>query len=633
MSADRAGQEPESPSDDLPDVESRIFSGPMGGGGAGGATRARSSGWKLDVDLPDLESEDAPAASAAKPPSSRDRYVYEGEIGRGGMGAVYRVRDNDLRRTLAMKVAHANAESDASEGEPSLLDRFLEEAQVTSQLDHPGIVPLHELGIDAKGRVYFTMKLVRGRHLGEVFDLAREHREGWSRERILIVLVRVCEAMAYAHAKGVVHRDLKPANVMTGRFGEVYVMDWGLAKVRGRKERKRRTSSTVSFVATRRTSESGDGPMETSHGTVFGTPAYMSPEQARGELERVDERSDVYSLGAMLYHHLVGHAPYAHGGARGSATTVLRWLLDAPPPKVRELAPDAPADLAAICDKAMAREPGDRYTTVQAFGDDLRSFLLGRPVSALPLGAAARMVRWCRRNPFAAGLLFAVTAGAGYGIFRLGSLGEDLVEQTALASAAMKTQILQDVNSFYSSQVAGRVDREHVEVTYDYAAKKGAIPIPATFLTELGEKISAHTGGVKVRQYSDFPFKFREPWKLDAFEQNALAALRMEPEKPVYSFEDVDGKPVLRYAIGRRMEPSCVVCHNEHPASPKKDWKVGDVRGVLEIVRPLDEDIARVRKGLRGTMLVVAGIVGGLVLLSAIGIVRSAAAKSAGAKA
>jgi serine/threonine protein kinase len=626
MAPERRDEGPERPEDELPEVESRIFSGP----------RARSPGWKLDVDLPDLEAEDEAAPETRKPGSNRERYVYEGEIGRGGMGAVYRVRDNDLRRTLAMKVAHANAESEPTEGEPSLLDRFLEEAQVTGQLDHPGIVPLHELGIDAKGRVYFTMKLVRGRHLGEVFELAKQHREGWSRERILIVLVRVCEAMAYAHAKGVVHRDLKPANVMTGRFGEVYVMDWGLAKVRGRSERKKRTSSTVSFVATRRTSESGDasrGAMETSHGTVFGTPAYMSPEQARGEIELVDERSDVYSIGAILYHHLVGHAPYAHGGTRVSGEEVLRRLLEGPPPTSKELAPDAPPELTAICDRAMAREPEARYATTHAIADDLRSFLVGRPVSALPLGPVARTVRWCRRNPFAAGLLFAVTAGAGYGIFRLGSLGEDLVEQTALASAAMKTQILQDVNSFYSSQVAGRVDREHTEVTYDYASKKGAIPIPATFLTELGEKISAHTGGVKVRQYSDFPFQFRQPWKLDRFEQNALAELRMDPEKPVYSFEDVDGKPVLRYAIGRRMEPSCVVCHNEHPASPKKDWKVGDVRGVLEIVRPLDEDIARVRKGLRGTMLVVAGIVGGLMLLSAIGIVRASSTKSAGPKA
>jgi serine/threonine-protein kinase len=165
--------------------------------------------------------------------------------------------------------------------------------------------------------VYFTMRLVRGRHLGEVFELARRGEEGWSRERILIALIRVCEAMAYAHAKGVVHRDLKPANVMTGRFGEVYVMDWGLAKVRGRIDRPRAGESTVSVIRTKRTTERERSPVETSHGTVFGTPAYMSPEQARGDVANVDERSDVYSLGTILYHHLVGHQPYAHGGAHG----------------------------------------------------------------------------------------------------------------------------------------------------------------------------------------------------------------------------------------------------------------------------------------------------------------------------
>jgi hypothetical protein len=308
-------------------------------------------------------------------------------------------------------------------------------------------------------------------------------------------------------------------------------------------------------------------------------------------------------------------------------------VIDGPPPDPLEVAPGIPHELAAICAKAMAREPEHRYQAMSELADDLRAFLVGRPVSALPLGPAGRIVRWCGRNPLAAGLLVAVTAGAGYGISCLASLGHDLVQQNALESAAMKAQILQDVNSFYSSQVAGRVDREHVQVTHDYASKAGAIPIPATFLTELGEKISAHTGGVRVRQYSDFPFTFRQPWVLDEFETSALAKLRVEPEKPVYSFEDVDGKPVLRYAIGRRMEPSCVACHNAHPASPKKDWKVGDVRGVLEIVRPLDQDVARMKSGLRGTLLVVAAIVGGLMLLSAVGIVRSAARRGEAAKA
>src|SRR5688500_1375331 len=161
------------------------------------------------------------------------RYQIEGEIGRGGMGAILRAFDPDLRRVLAMKVAlEQDAATDARQRQR--LGRFLEEAQITGQLDHPGVVPVHELGLDAQGRLYFTMRLVRGQELGAIYELASKGRDDWSTVRVLGVLLKVCEAMAYAHSKGVIHRDLKPANVMVGRFGEVYVMDWGLAKVIGR---------------------------------------------------------------------------------------------------------------------------------------------------------------------------------------------------------------------------------------------------------------------------------------------------------------------------------------------------------------------------------------------------------------
>ena len=157
------------------------------------------------------------------------------------MGTILRVWDGDLRRNLAMKVMHGRGVGSSSPGEGAggavdqeRLGRFLEEAQITGQLDHPGVVPVHDLGIDSKGRCYFTMRFVRGRELKEVFDLAREHKEGWTRTKVLGAILKVCEAMAYAHSKGVVHRDLKPANVMVGRFGETYVMDWGLARVLGR---------------------------------------------------------------------------------------------------------------------------------------------------------------------------------------------------------------------------------------------------------------------------------------------------------------------------------------------------------------------------------------------------------------
>jgi eukaryotic-like serine/threonine-protein kinase len=157
------------------------------------------------------------------------RYRLLGEVGRGGMGTVLKVWDADLRRPLAMKVVlgrDAESSGQTPPVDPRTLGRFLEEAQVTGQLDHPGIVPVHELGLDSEGRVYFTMRLVRGRELKAIFGLVETRAEGWTLSRTLGVLLRVCEAMAFAHDKGVVHRDLKPSNVMVGRFGEVYVMDW-----------------------------------------------------------------------------------------------------------------------------------------------------------------------------------------------------------------------------------------------------------------------------------------------------------------------------------------------------------------------------------------------------------------------
>jgi tRNA A-37 threonylcarbamoyl transferase component Bud32 len=166
------------------------------------------------------------------------RYERREEIARGGMGIVHRVFDPVLRRQLAMKVILARKKEESPRERhlamQRALARFLEEAQVTSQLDHPGIVPVHELGIDESGRVYFTMRLVRGRDFRRILELVRDGREGWTRTRALHVLLRVCEAVAYAHSKGVIHRDLKPGNLMVGRFGEVCVMDWGLARVRRR---------------------------------------------------------------------------------------------------------------------------------------------------------------------------------------------------------------------------------------------------------------------------------------------------------------------------------------------------------------------------------------------------------------
>jgi len=334
------------------------------------------------------------------------RYQARGEVARGGMGVILRVWDEDLRRELAMKVV-LGEEGEAGTGTvaPKMLGRFLEEAQVTGQLDHPGIVPVHELGLDERGSVYFTMRLVKGRDLKEIFERCHAGDADWPLTRVLWILLKVCDAMAYAHEKGVVHRDLKPANVMVGRHGEVYVMDWGLARVLGRPDlhdlRLKREETAMSLVQSDRradASHSADSLLFTMDGDVVGTPAYMAPEQARGEIEKLGPRSDVYALGAMLYHLLSGEMPYIPSGAKVSQHAVLRMALEGPPRALQAVRADVHEELAAICDKAMARAPEQRYADMGALGADLRAYLENRVVSAHRRGAWIELVKWVQRN-------------------------------------------------------------------------------------------------------------------------------------------------------------------------------------------------------------------------------------------
>ena len=339
-------------------------------------------------------------------PSNSDtvgRYRTIGELGRGGMGVVFEVHDRELDRHLAKKVILDPAAT------PAALRRFLNEARVTARLEHPGIVPVHDIGIDERGRAYFTMAMVRGQDLSQVLRAARDAPDppspGRTRARILQILVRVCEAVAFAHSRGVVHRDLKPSNIMVGPFGEAYVMDWGLAR--------------TAAGAHPSPEEAGSPPdpvgippsADTLAGDVLGTPAYMAPEQARGDLEAVDARSDVYALGAILYRLLAGHAPYATGPESQRDTVLERVLTSRPDP----LPAGIPDELVAICNKAMAREPEHRYASAVHLGDDLRAFLELRVVSAHEHGRFADLRKWVRRNrgltAAAALAVLALTAG------------------------------------------------------------------------------------------------------------------------------------------------------------------------------------------------------------------------------
>lgn len=326
------------------------------------------------------------------------RYESSEALRRGGMAEVRRVYEPALRRHLAMKVLPDSARDAAS------LGRFLEEAQVTAQLDHPGIVPVHELGVNNEHRLFFTMKLVKGRDLREILGQRGEPGDEWSRPRVLSVLLRCCEALAYAHKKGVIHRDLKPANIMVGRYGETYVMDWGLARVRDEPERgpPDHGDGLDSFrpVTSARQSqaESTGTDLETEDGTVIGTPAYMAPEQAAGKGHDVGPTADVYAMGAILYHVLTGHPPYLKAGVKVPAHTVLSWVLDGPPTPLKDAARDGEAELISICERAMARQPADRYPDMEALATDLRAFLEGRVVRAHAVGAGAELRKWVQRN-------------------------------------------------------------------------------------------------------------------------------------------------------------------------------------------------------------------------------------------
>jgi serine/threonine-protein kinase len=295
--------------------------------------------------------------NAPGPAGGTSRLQLHGEIARGGMGAVLKGRDTDLGRDLAVKVlleTHA--------GRTELVQRFVEEAQISGQLQHPGIAPVFELGQFADARPYFTMKLVKGQTLAAL--LAARTDPAQDRPRLLGIFAQVCQTLAYAHARGVIHRDLKPSNVMVGAFGEVLVMDWGLAKVLPQggvaDEARAQQHQQASVIRTQRSARTGTPAGLGSHteaGSVLGTPAYMAPEQARGEVELVDERADVFGLGAILCQILTGRPPYT-----GYGDDVYFKALNAELAEVRERLDGcgAEAELVALARHCLAAEPWER---------------------------------------------------------------------------------------------------------------------------------------------------------------------------------------------------------------------------------------------------------------------------------
>ncbi|MFC1671688.1 protein kinase [Planctomycetota bacterium] len=312
-----------------------------------------------------------------------ERYIVTNEIDRGGMGAILRSLDQDIRRQVAMKVMLAGENPSRD-----MIERFVEEAQVTGQLEHPNIVPVHELGLDRDGSVYFTMKMVHGRSLGDLLQDSEEKNAGPELGELLEIFLKVCDGVAFAHSRGVIHRDLKPQNIMIGRYGEVLVMDWGLCKVRGHEDAKK-----DELIETVRTAQDTTHTVE---GMVAGTPSYMPPEQAEGRISEVDEKSDVYSLGAVLYEMLTLAPPFTGKTTDEIIQKVTEGKVVAP--DQLEGTDNVPSELSAICMKAMAHDKQDRYPNVQDLARDIRLFLQGRAVSAKEDTFAESIVKLVRRN-------------------------------------------------------------------------------------------------------------------------------------------------------------------------------------------------------------------------------------------
>ncbi len=352
-----------------------------------------------------------PAEPAELAAASRGRYQVLGEIARGGMGVVLKGRDPNLGRDVALKTLQP-----AYARRPDMIRRFVEEAQIGGQLQHPGILPIYEFGLDDDLRPFFTMRLVHGRNLATLLDErpAVHHDRG----RFLAIFEQVCQTVAYAHARGVIHRDLKPSNVLVGAFGEVQTVDWGLAKVIAREHEPHSESETMADGADPQIdmlrSSSAEAPSET--GSILGTPAYMSPEQARGDVADLDERTDVFALGAILCEILTGQPPYV-----GDRAQVLQNAADGRLDEAitRLSAASADPELIALARRSLAADRSARPRHAGVVAREIAAHLASAreraqaaEIAAAEARAAAAVERRTRRRTtlMAAALCLAVAA-------------------------------------------------------------------------------------------------------------------------------------------------------------------------------------------------------------------------------
>ena len=293
------------------------------------------------------------------------------EIARGGMGIVYRARQDKLNRLVAVKLIKSGSLADSNE-----LLRFRREAEAMAELEHPHIIPIYEIGQE-DDQPYFSMKLIPGGNLGRHIPRLKDDPR-----TVAAVMAKVARAVHYAHQRTILHRDIKPSNILLAEHDEPYVTDFGLAKRLG----------------------PGSDTMETVTGAVMGTPAYMPPEQARGGTKSVTTAADVYSLGATLYEALTGQPPFAGE----SAAEIMRQVLDQEPARPSSVQPKLDRDLETICLKCLAKEPARRYGSAEALAEDLERWLAGLPIAARRVPAWEKAVKWVKRKPAIAALVLTV---------------------------------------------------------------------------------------------------------------------------------------------------------------------------------------------------------------------------------
>jgi serine/threonine protein kinase len=531
-------------------------------------------------------------------------YEILGELGRGGMGVVYQARQQGLQRTVALKMLLHGTQAN-----PKTLARFKAEAAAIARLQHPNIVQIHDVG-ESAGRPYFVLEYVAGGSLAQLLEGTPQPVRAAA--QMVQTLARAVHA---AHASGVIHRDLKPANILL-RDERGHARD----ESRERMLQASRLESLIPKITdfgvakfARGDEDSPDLQGPTATGELLGTPNYMAPEQAMVPRQPVGPAADVYALGAILYELLTGRPPF-----KGEAplSTILQ-VLHSEPVSVSSLQPNVPRDLETICLKCLRKDPRKRYGSAVELADDLERFLRGEPIRARPVMPVEKLWRWTRRHPLPAGLLAAGLLAPVVALITLSLLSARLVRSSALESAAQQAELLEEATKEFSRNVHRVVQAEFsVNKTVPPTPDTVPLSIPATFLHDVGEQLSkVSRTGVKVRQYSDYPF----PWRTDGgprdeFERAALMRVRQSKgQETFHEFTEMDGQPVVRYAQARIMDRTCVECHNAHPQSPRKDWQIGDARGVLEIIRPLGKDEERVGEALRLALLLSAVVSGLLV--------------------